>query len=116
MREIKFRAWLIKYKLMVYFGLFDTDMTYLYYAKNKNGDYDLFVDEENDPIMQYTSYKDRKNIEIWEDDIGRYIDEENRINKFIFEMTVGGYRKLEEFLYYRGVIIGNKWENPELLK
>ena len=129
MREIKFRGWIKKKKLMVYFGLFETDMTYLYYAKDKNGDFGLFIDEENDPIMQYTGLKDKKDKEIYEGDIVRWIIPEDisefeREKRIIFwnKDSCGFFGKTLDSKYHCFIngelfeIIGNIYENPELLK
>lgn len=107
MREIKFRAWDNPSKSFV------EDVTDLGKAKYYK-----------QPLMQYTGLKDKKGKEIYEGDIVK-----RHQRREMFETIV--IRDLEEFLMDRGFnegemmedyspksleVIGNIYENPELLK
>lgn len=126
MREIKFRVWDNMGKIMIGIeqwlaielsGAIDVltaDGTY--YRANKNG----YI------LMQYTGLKDRNEKEIYEDDIvkdgydeplGRVIFEEGC---FVIEILDGrGYTHYPEtrIMHFEECeIIGNIYENPELLE
>lgn len=62
MSKLSFRTWTARKhgKKMIYFGLFDLDMNYIY------GDGTI---EEGAPIMQSTGLKDEKGTEIYEGDL-----------------------------------------------
>lgn len=130
MRDIRFRAW-IKIKdlsaNMFYFTLKE--------AIDESGLMEGFAEEQfwdiekDTPIMQYTGLKDKNNNEIYDGDIlGR---ETNR--NFIFVVSFGngcfaGYTEPSKNHWLRVSeamnlkrspyveIIGNIYENPELLK
>ena len=120
MKEIKFRVWLVEEKLMVYFGLFDTDMDYLYFAKDKDGNFDLFVDEENDIIMQYIGLKDKNGSgkKAYHKDIisaygySNWIIEWYKNGWYLKQFDCENYKEIPEDF----IIIGNIYENPELLE
>ena len=123
MREIKFRVWDIKFKRME-----EIDGFSLYLADNKiyevfegTQGYDtcMFVTDVTKlyELMQYTGLKDKNGKEIYEGDIAilpdrwpkfpvRYID-----GMFCLEGTSW---PLHEY-YKECEIIGNIYENPELL-
>lgn len=110
MREIKFRAWdleggadgMMEWELVKYY-------TFEYLFENK------FLIP-----MQYTGVKDRKGIEIYEGDIVR---SNEKVTTIIWLESEGGFyaRTLtgECFKYAHNSIIeiiGNIYENPELIK
>lgn len=122
-REIKFRAWVESRKKMVYFNLFDTD-----------GDY--HIDEEccleECPTMQHTGLKDKNGKEIYKGDILRHIINDNSTQTGLFvdmrvvfmggafcveRDTLNGKREFYLGGYYKeSEVIGNIYENPELLE
>lgn len=120
MREIKFRAWDKEEKIYLYFDFksisgWDDGGVYLDNKINTNISDDKYI------FMQYTGLKDKNGKEIYEGDIVNYI------------LRGIGMRKLEvQYNYAQGFypmqgtggcakdgeaeIIGNIYENPELLK
>ena len=111
-REIKFRAWDKIKKEMVELTLlglhygFHKELT-VYGVENDKGNIST-----NAPVMQYTGLKDCNNKEIYEGDIFNYdgeIDTIDSIEDFYFN-------ELIEYRMSEGKIIGNIYENPELLK
>ncbi len=133
MREIKFRAWHKNREVMVHFDMktiTKTPYPGFYYTKDLDG----FYCDLNDPnlyceLMQYTGPQDKNGKEIYEGDIVRGKDSVRLI-----EYKDGRFvaRKLNDSKNYQydGIItrylpqnwkdqfevIGNIWENPELLK
>lgn len=127
MREIKFRAWNKVSKLIAY-GVeneYDT-IRGIRYSKNGKklddmepgessfGDY---LSNENYIVMQYTGLKDKNGKEIWEGDIVRYpratevvVFKDSGFSPF----SIAGW----EFVAYdyESEVLGNIYENPELLK
>lgn len=121
MREIKFRAWnLLAKKMMSH-----EDICYTPNLKM----YELFCDTpDNRPweLMQYTGLKDKNGVEIYEGDIittGSGLNDkfkvEYKINSFIFSIAYYEYTRyllyLERWQYSKLEVIGNIYENPELL-
>ncbi|MCT3526501.1 YopX family protein [Latilactobacillus curvatus] len=118
MREIKFRAWHKNRKTFLDF----------YWAVDKLGRtfsildkyvYDEFTDEIE--LMQYTGLKDVHGIEIYEGDVVEFEVSLTRTkaevkysrNQFIVSMNSVMPRSLDLYLVK---IIGNRFENPELLE
>jgi len=116
MREIKFRAWDTKEKEMIDL---EPNMSY--------GDY------RNFELMQYTGLKDKKGKEIYEGDILRYNyfgrDKRKKVNyeytTVKWDTTYTGFSPFSEIWgyglarfddFYEWEVIGNIYENPELLK
>lgn len=125
MREIKFRAWNKAYKR--------------WSDHCEHGELELLDDgdgiivdclEEEIDVMQFTGLKDKYGKEIWEGDIIEYIPKYGDKTPRIVEIFFNDFRanfsyKGSEFanndlfnLIQNGnvaTVIGNKWENPELL-
>lgn len=128
-REIKFRAWDKKEKFMYFFH--DPHFEYEYrqmvlYWSNKRNEFELeFCGKENIEIMQYTGLKDKNSKEIYEGDI--IFDEDGEYSKTVVISQaeepdpIGFFAKDiytdESYALCEvdGEIIGNIYENPELL-
>lgn len=125
MREIKFRAWNTNEKKMVYFDLFDNDENYLLCGDNS------FHVQNDTPIMQFTGLTDQNSKEIYEGDIvspfgdrkhsscgvierGKRLGLERTFDNFYCKGIMDNFK--QDFLpdYYQ--VIGNIYENPELIK
>lgn len=128
MREIKFRAWDKEKKQMVIWG--DDDFYYL--AKDYDGSVNLIGCHNGggDPdssitdyeLMQYTGLKDKNGKEIYEGDIVRLT---TKTGGDIDRLCEWSYRnngwRFQGFNYAGDdqriiEVIGNIYENPELLK
>ncbi len=107
MREIKFRAWDKKGKVWLEWGFFD-----------------LFQILKNDRyvVVQYTGLLDKKGKEIYEGDIVK--DNEGAVRRIKWENgsfwareSIVGHlaSMIDDKIMYDPEIIGNIYENPELL-
>lgn len=114
MREIRFRIWdknnFINKMIYSKVEWFDDMLAFRF----DNFDSDV----EDLVVMQYTGLKDKNEVEIYEGDIHK--DAEHMLWEVIFDK---GMYKLENihipgrrFICEDVVIIGNIFENPELLK
>lgn len=145
MREIKFRAWHSVDKVMVNFNpenLSESKTIYNYQAKALG----LLILNKSPLLMQYTGLKDKNNIDLYENDIviDEYkrimqvvwcpdleLENENisRLHFARWEFKIiknadGDYhdnfmfRTLNDWFYPENSvkIIGNTYENPELLR
>lgn len=123
MREIKFRAWDEELKLML--KPVDLSQPLQYYKWLGRGDR---------PIMQYTGLKDKNGKEIYEGDIMK-VNEDLTKMFYIKEIGIVTYLRGQFYAdedcvdlsgfscladmggkFIRAEVIGNIYENPELLK
>ena len=127
MREIKFRAWDKREKRMVIVLAINFNTNFLHYAFDNSWGVkygkSYWSDIYNFELMQYTGFKDKYGKEIWEGDIlegrnnpkpvyyvAKWID---RLASFRL-VTPEGYEI--NLAYPTGLeVIGNIYENPELL-
>ncbi len=121
MREIKFRAWDKKRKEMGIVEEFDFNKgVSVRSEKTKKGWY-VYLESGNIELMQFTSLKDKNGKEIYEGDI-LDVDMFGYTIKSEVEWCPGGFWGIEHSDSKRTIpvrkseIIGNIYENPELLK
>lgn len=120
-REIKFRAWDKKYKEMIEDIWIAPEYGWLLLSDN-----DAMCERERPEegqcfLMQYTGLKDKNGKEIYEGDIVRYNDpmkskEEYRKNPYTCLKVSWIKHKCCFVGCFQGEVIGNIYENPELLK
>ncbi len=135
MREIKFRAWDKKSKQMFKVlclplsALAERDNGIMLYGL-KGADYFYDKNTTNHELMQYTGLKDKNGKEIYEGDIINIFlrnknPEEERYVKAEIKYLYGGFWFLSNYHtdcnwhFYNQIereVIGNIYENPELLK
>lgn len=123
MREIKFRAWLGDRGIYIINGfqkhLNGITIYPLDSLGNKIDDW-YRMDKETTELMQYTGLKDKNGVEIYEGDIikeriGSYWQIDPRVVESVWDLHV---EMNHDDSYYRVVeveVIGNIYENPELL-
>ena len=138
MRDIKFRAWDKVSKKMLKIGLVDLDDMTVYNAKSgdfrcsyqrktKYSENESFEDVERLIFMQYTGIKDKNEKEIFEGDIFVHNNQKFEViydgTRFIgvdSDRSGNGYVCYVDSHYKDGSssieVIGNIYENPELLE
>ncbi|MEK4085639.1 YopX family protein [Psychrobacillus sp. FSL K6-1415] len=126
MREIKFRAWETGEEIM------HPNVTNgVYQDPDEIIDFDFVLGLERFKVMQYTGLKDKDGTEIFEGDIVStdlsrpFLIVEFRNGAFMYQCHHNGqdyydfmepsYEEIKEFTKYHKVI-GNIYENPELLE
>lgn len=129
-REIKFRAWNKVINKMVYFDLFSigtnspsTELRASIKQTETQDYYDTDFDDgemENTILTQFTGLKDKNGKEIYEGDILRGNGDWDKPILVKWEgggfHGVGGYKHVGFNFFNLFEIIGNIYENPELLK
>ena len=128
MREIKFRAWYTKSNKWLDDVMIDLKGVPESYSDNDGGKEGLWEHAlgnwKDTIISQYTGLKDKNDKEIYEGDIVTYQYNGNLILNMKVEWLKGGFYLTDETIYERPSrwipgaceIIGNIYENPELLK
>ena len=120
-REIKFRAWLKEERKMVNVETLFIGINRLCFGNSKTEDL-FFRDFEEVELMQYTGLKDKNGKEIYEGDIYHVGDKNIRYLVVWFDSGFEG--KQLRSTSYAGLkswakdieILGNIYENPELLE
>lgn len=121
MREIKFRVWCEARKEMLQIQRHS-------FKTNKSMPYGWNMQYEFDAIMQYTGVLDFNGTEVYEGDIVKLI--EDRYREDVFESFIAGEVKFRNGSFYitDGAVsrfrwddyivevVGNIYENPELLE
>lgn len=131
MREIKFRAWLKNEKKMIDVKAIDWDENGNVFSVNyPEGKSYSGYDKDEIELLQYTGLKDKNGVEIYEGNIIQFQPEPEESpyhNKYVvdffqedcsFTLFEKGKAKLGLFEYERNeiIVIGNIYENPELLE
>lgn len=109
MREIKFRGWHPEAKDMVYFNLGEDNI--VAYSMEESIPY-TFNMEDGFPIMQYTGLKDKNGNDMVKPNIYevKYIEWKGKFQGV-------NENKYTDAQFFKGMkIIGNIYENPELLE
>jgi len=111
MREIKFRVWDLKSKKM------NTESVCFQLSLGLNGTIKPAISENI--LMQFTGLTDKNGVEIYEGDV----DNKGRVCEYFPLLGSFGFKKpnysvitfLGQFITSGCEIVGNKFENPELL-
>jgi len=120
MREIKFRAWDEELNEMC--EVYGLDKIYVRYISKPNTEEDSMYESaiKNVVLMQYTGRKDKNGKEIYEGDIVKHSNGIKKVfyddESYSFQMGLSEYVYDQEDGIYDGIqVIGNIYENPELL-
>ena len=118
MREIKFRAFDKKDNEMFYSSMYQ-DKTSMAYGL---GNFLRECGDIEDTLMQYTGFKDKNEVEIYEGDIIEYMTGQlkhipkHKVTwlKDEARFSFGCKAANKQYMFYNTVVIGNIYENPEL--
>lgn len=113
-REIKFRAFNKRDKRMYQVTGITCSPTLSAWIVNTEEHDELIVSGESGEIMQYTGLKDRNGKEIYEGDIISYMQDEDCPKEVYYKD--GAFWPIVSFGTETAVVVlGNIYENPELL-
>ena len=128
MRTIKFRAWNKSTNEMNHFVEITCyiDGSITVYASNKDNSPQGYTD--NFELLQYTGLKDKNGKEIYEGDILQFQYGENKVNRLVVyneencafqlqdcKIPEYGFFQLSDWKIMDAIVIGNIYENPELI-
>jgi len=121
-REIKFRAWIkeLKWLVPVERIYFDIKMVEVNLTEENGDTVEYNFDEV--VLMQYTGFKDRNGKEIYEGDIIKtninlVLIKQSSMGFMPFRKRDGSFNKQTNWMCVKkGEVVGNIYENPELLK
>ena len=127
MKEIKFRAWNKEWKCMKPIAklTFECDVqSLMVYNDATDGYGNVSIYEEWEDccigddvmLMQFTGLKDKNGKEIYEGDIIEYSNWNEEKQSQYTIILIDNITKLPNIDYEYGKVIGNIYENPELLK
>ena len=120
MREIKFRAFDKKENEMFYSSMYQDKTSMAHGLKNFLSE----CSDIEDTLMQYTGLKDKNGVEIYEGDIIEYmtgqlkhIPTKHKVTWLEDEARFSfGCKTNTQYMFYNTVVIGNIYENPELIQ
>lgn len=123
MREIKFRGKRVDNGEWVYGDLIHRYSNWIYIAPIPSTIEITPIEIDPETVGQYTGLKDKNEKEIYEGDIISYFGggiglvyyDEGKAAFYIEWFKQGKYTDMECIIKYAEVI-GNRWENPELLE
>ena len=131
MRPIKFRVWDIKNKKFIYeYDACHKRLAISFDGKVYHGGYDDVLSTSDYIVQQYTGLKDKNGKEIYEGDIIHYLfdgasypkEAQDKYLTCVYDSDFGGFcfDDADSSYYWAEVrgymeVIGNIFENPELL-
>jgi hypothetical protein len=106
-KDFKFRVWNADEKIMIYTGVLDHYLTFI----------------QDMPLMQFTSMRDSENNDIYESDIVEitscspsFVKWANKRGWYLLVQIKTGYKSTLGSCHEDIKVIGNIYENPELLE
>lgn len=116
MRQIKFRAWDKEFKQMIEISRLEVGSTTSSWVKKPDGFDKILVFGENSELMQFTGLTDKNGKEIYEGDIVRQKNAMIDVIYLVEEINAQGTKPFHDTHPSWFEIIGNIYENPELVQ